>query len=101
MKIKQHYCEFCDALRPFEKGSVSHVLHLLLTLFTFGCWFPVWLILTILEQTKPGRCRACGSEHSSIWTRQMGPFKDAPPARTPRTCDRLLAERKSHLARGG
>jgi hypothetical protein len=36
------------------------VLHLLLTLITFGLWLPVWVLLAVFGAFKPYRCTVCG-----------------------------------------
>lgn len=33
-------------------GAGSHILHLLLTVFTGGLWLPVWIILAIASRSK-------------------------------------------------
>lgn len=34
-----------------NKGP-NHVLHLLLTLVTFGFWFPVWVVLILIQFSR-------------------------------------------------
>lgn len=42
-----------------EKQTPNHILHLLLTLVTFGLWLIVWLI--VLTKPEPWLCPHCGS----------------------------------------
>lgn len=43
-------------LVSYQQPKTNHILHLLLTIFTFGFWFPIWLIVAVVNaNTKPQR----------------------------------------------
>jgi hypothetical protein len=53
-------CPVCQRLTLHAKDRPNHVLHLILTLVTFGLWGFVWLAVAIGNtQTRP-RCMTCG-----------------------------------------
>ena len=41
-------------------ASTNHIFHLLMTLISFGCWIPVWIVLG--QRTKVVRCPHCGTK---------------------------------------
>ena len=42
-----------DELTQLAKGHpVNHILHLLLSVFTFGLWLPVWLLVALVSGEK-------------------------------------------------
>lgn len=42
-----------DAQAVMVKGkSVNHTLHLILTLVTFFCWAPVWVVMAFVQKPK-------------------------------------------------
>ncbi len=53
-------CSYCRMTRLFTKAGPSHILHLLLSVFTVGLWLPVWLIIVVLGAFQPYRCTVCG-----------------------------------------
>lgn len=57
--IRRH-CKDCDQKRPFTKKTPSHILHLLLSVVTVGCWIPVWILMIVLNAFSPYRCTNCG-----------------------------------------
>ena len=67
MKTTRQVCKECDAYRPFDKHGPNHILHLLLTLLTFGLWSVIWLLITIGKEFEPYHCRVCGEK----WYRQI------------------------------
>lgn len=58
MAISRGYCPNCDKEVITEIKSPSHLIHLVLTLFTFGLWLPVWIIIAIDPTLN---CRECGA----------------------------------------
>ena len=60
VRVVRRFCPDCGQQRPFEKQSLNHVLHLILSVITVGGWIIVWLILAVLNAFKPMRCRECG-----------------------------------------
>lgn len=55
-------CPDCGQHRPFEKQKPNHVLHLILSCCTLGCWLLVWFGLVIMNVLRPYRCRECGGK---------------------------------------
>jgi hypothetical protein len=53
------FCYVCQERTRVERKGINHVLHLLLTLVTFGLWIFVWLLTPLLRQ--PWHCTRCGS----------------------------------------
>lgn len=60
MKVRRRFCGTCQGFKRFEKERVNHLLHLILTFVTVGCWLLVWLTLVVLNWLKPYRCQSCG-----------------------------------------
>ena len=59
-RTMRSYCQACCENRPFEKQSASHVLHLLLSIVTFGVWLPVWFLCALSAGFQPWHCPMCG-----------------------------------------
>lgn len=56
-----NYCLVCNRQSMFQKQKINHVLHFVISLFTFGLWIPVWITLAIINGAKSNRCATCGS----------------------------------------
>ena len=54
-----HPCRHCKRLTRHLEPATSHVLHLLLTVFTFGLWSIVWVFSAIANSSQK-TCSACG-----------------------------------------
>lgn len=54
-------CRNCGEPTPHESPSTSHVLHLLLSVFTAGVWLPVWLLIA-LNNNGQAACTVCGRQ---------------------------------------
>lgn len=54
------YCKTCQAKRLGHAPAPNHILHLLLTLVTFGFWAPVWLLITLFSGGRY-HCSVCGN----------------------------------------
>jgi len=54
-----HYCRGCKAMKMHVQPATSHVLHLLLSLFTFGIWIVIW-ILAAVSNASQKTCSVCG-----------------------------------------
>jgi len=54
------FCETCNAQRLIVRPGTNHILHLLLTLVTFGLWLIVWIFGTI--KIGGWRCSVCGTK---------------------------------------
>jgi zona occludens toxin (predicted ATPase) len=61
VKQSSAYCHVCQRQSLFQKPRINHVLHLILSIVTFGFWLIVWAILGIINSSKSPRCTTCGS----------------------------------------
>lgn len=89
MSVKQSsaYCNVCQRQSLFQKPRINHVLHLILSIVTFGLWLFVWLILGIINAGKEPRCTTCGA------TPGTGPIHaPQPPAAAPPSPTRSLTQ---------
>lgn len=59
VKTKGAYCSHCKKPVLAQGTKPNHILHLLLSFFTFGVWIPIWLLLTIMSAGNY-RCTQCG-----------------------------------------
>ncbi|HKC62192.1 MAG TPA: hypothetical protein VKB86_01080 [Pyrinomonadaceae bacterium] len=59
-KEKSAFCSACNRQVLARKRTPSHVLHLLLTIFTFGLWWVIWLILGVKKAADGWLCTQCG-----------------------------------------
>lgn len=55
------YCPIDQRQTLHAKEGPSNVLHLLLTICTFGLWLIIWIPL--LLKPRPLRCQSCGHKH--------------------------------------
>lgn len=54
-------CKTCGGPHRFQKEGVNNVLHLLLSIITFGAWIVVWILSAIWNACfVPFRCTDCG-----------------------------------------
>ncbi len=60
MEYRPGYCRVCEGNRKLERPRVNHVLHLILSIVTFGIWILVWLLVGVFKQNW--RCADCGSK---------------------------------------
>lgn len=66
-QVKQLQCRTCGGPRPFNRKTCNHILHLLITLFLFGLWLPVWILMAF--SPGPWLCTTCGSrDRASVVT---------------------------------
>jgi len=52
------FCRGCNRQMMIRRKGTNHVLHLLLTLVTFGIWIIVWILASI--KLGGWRCVQCG-----------------------------------------
>lgn len=64
--IASKYCVNCDCRTVHEKNNVSHVLHLILSLVTFGLWVIVWVFVVVQNSSVPWICRDCGHQKTIV-----------------------------------
>lgn len=60
-EMRQGYCQTCQQYGPVTRKGINHILHLILTLVTFGTWLFVWLALALLK-VGGWRCKRCGGD---------------------------------------
>lgn len=65
IKTATVFCKTCNGKRLGHASAPNHVLHLLLTLVTFGLWLPIWILAALFTG---GRyfCSHCGGPISWI-----------------------------------
>lgn len=56
--VKTGFCEQCDQQRPVFRDKANHILHLLLSIVTFGFWIIIWFLCAI--KIGGWRCKECG-----------------------------------------
>lgn len=61
-KVKSGFCKQCNERRKIERERPSHLLHLILTILTFGIWLIVWIGVSI--KFGGWRCATCGAKAS-------------------------------------
>ncbi len=70
----QLQCAVCDSVLPHTQEMPSHVMHLLLTLFTAGAWLVIWLLIAMSNRGgDPATCSKCGNRRlptgaATVWT---------------------------------
>ncbi|MEQ6916564.1 hypothetical protein [Halomonas aquatica] len=60
-QMRQGFCQECNKYTLVKRKGVSHILHLLLSIFTIGAWVFVWIGLAIFN-IGGWRCQTCGSD---------------------------------------
>lgn len=64
--MERIFCKHCNDYRVFKKDPVNHILHLLLSLFLCGFWFPIWILIAISKGLESPYCEQCGWKEKSI-----------------------------------
>lgn len=62
-KIARRFCHVCRDMVRAEWSGCNHVLHLLLSLVTFGLWLPVWFGSSLSNGFYCGQCGARARAH--------------------------------------
>jgi len=57
---KRKYCKDCEEYKLVEGQAPSVVVHLLLSIVTFGAWLPLWLLALVVCFLRGYRCTQCG-----------------------------------------
>lgn len=75
------YCQVCKRSTQHIRPSVSHILHLFLTIITAGIWLIVWLI-AFFNAKSQSQCTQCGRQEGIFGsgrggTAQAKPDEDA------------------------
>jgi hypothetical protein len=60
------FCARCKHKQSFERVSINHLLHFLLTLLSAGLWSVSWVAHTIGMYYRPWRCKHCGWRNPKI-----------------------------------
>jgi hypothetical protein len=55
------YCKNCKKNTVQIKQRTNHILHLILTLVTFGFWIIVWFFIAMSTNDTP-QCTVCGNQ---------------------------------------
>ena len=53
------YCENCKKVTLHIKQRINHILHLILTIITFGTWIFIWICIALFTSGTP-QCSKCG-----------------------------------------
>lgn len=65
------YCKTCGTDTIHLQPSTSHVLHLLLSVFTLGIWIIVWFFVA-QSNASQAKCTVCGSMKGLFGTTKKG-----------------------------
>ena len=65
VKTASIFCKSCQGKRMAQAPSPNHILHLLLTLITFGLWLPIWILVSLFSGGQ-FHCTHCGNR-VSMW----------------------------------
>jgi hypothetical protein len=52
-------CKACSKMTMHVQPATSHILHLILSLITFGLWIPIWVLLAASHGSQ-AQCTECG-----------------------------------------
>ncbi|WP_018878948.1 zinc ribbon domain-containing protein [Thioalkalivibrio sp. ALE9] len=73
------YCKVCRQDTVHFQPSTSHVLHLLLSIVTFGVWLIVWVLIG-MNNASQAQCSKCGSLQGVLGTTRKSRTAAAPPS---------------------
>lgn len=60
MEAGRAYCGQCQSWVKAERKSTNHLLHLIMSLITFGFWIIIWLLVAV-DNNRAWTCAQCGS----------------------------------------
>ena len=63
MQEKGGFCATCSKHVMVRRKGTSHLLHLVLSVFTFGLWIIVWILVSV--KFGGWRCTQCGGTNVS------------------------------------
>lgn len=66
------FCPHCQEQRLLLRQGPNHVLHLILSVLTFGLWLIVWLGIASSRKANTARCSVCGTEMVQAFTPGQG-----------------------------
>jgi hypothetical protein len=61
------FCPHCGEQRLLLREGPNHVLHLILSVLTFGLWLIVWFVIAARKQDAAARCSVCGTELRKVF----------------------------------
>ena len=61
------HCGKCNKTTTHSFDESNHILHLLLSVITAGCWVPIWLLIVIAGGFSFGKC----VEHSMKFSTRL------------------------------
>ncbi len=64
---KRMYCPEENKYVLAERTKPNHLLHLVLTLLTFGLWLIVWILVSFSSGLSSYRCPSCGARTKSAF----------------------------------
>jgi hypothetical protein len=84
-------CTTCEKQTPHLQQIPNHILHLLLTIVTFGLWIFVW----IFQSSSTPKCTVCGKQNSALSI--FSPIskvetKDTDPKKCPQCAEHVKKE---------
>lgn len=62
-QYKQAYCNDCNRLVRAERIGTERIVHLVLSIITFGLWLPLWGVATTLAMLNGFQCPNCGGNN--------------------------------------
>lgn len=64
MASHNRWCNRCQRNVRHDRDQPNHVLHLLLTVFTFGFWIVIWLLAGFCSLFNHYFCAVCGARYA-------------------------------------
>lgn len=64
-------CDLCEEITPHVQPSTSHLLHLVLSLITFGFWLIPWFFIA-QNNGSQSKCMRCGREVGLFGSKRGG-----------------------------
>lgn len=71
------YCNRCGIKTMHVYPATSHLLHLILSICTFGLWLPIWILASISNDSQK-ECTQCGADKGLFWTSGGNPKPQIP-----------------------
>lgn len=70
------YCQYCEQMRMGRKYVTPHLVHLILSVCTYGVWVIVWALHALFAAASKAQCAVCGCD---LVAKNFGPPRQ--PAR--------------------
>ena len=65
---KGKFCHHCNRQVLHTAKTANHLMHLILSVVTFGCWIPIWSWAALFHGAWT--CSACGSVYNRARARR-------------------------------